>query len=154
MGLNAVIEMTEVSFHFNVPDRMAYACRLLRKAVRRGAKVVVAAPAPVLTQLDRQLWTFEPLDFVPHVHAKPGQAVAPRLQGTPVWLSEELQGVPHHEVLLNLGDELVAGFESFARVIELVSSQGPDRQAGRSRWKHYADRGYQIARHDVAVVGE
>ena len=26
--------MPDVSFHTNVPDRMGYACRLLRKAVR------------------------------------------------------------------------------------------------------------------------
>ncbi|HEX3139091.1 MAG TPA: DNA polymerase III subunit chi [Rhizobacter sp.] len=142
--------MTEVSFHFNVPDRAGYACRLLRKAVRRGARVVVAAPSQVLGALDRQLWVFEPLDFVPHVHAKPGQPVAPRLQATPVWLTERVLEAPHHEVLLNLGDELVEGFETFERVIELVSADGPDRQAGRARWKHYTDRGYVIARHDVA----
>ncbi len=142
--------MTEVSFHFNVPDRMGYACRLLRKAVRRGARVVVAAPTPVLTALDRQLWMFEPLDFVPHVHARPGQPVAPRLQATPIWLTERVHEAPHHEVLLNMGDELVDGFETFTRVIELVSLDGPDRQAGRARWKHYSDRGYVIAKHDVA----
>jgi DNA polymerase-3 subunit chi len=142
--------VTEVSFHFNVPDRMAYACRLLRKAVRRGAKVVVCAPGDILSRLDRQLWVFEPLDFVPHVHARPGQAPAPRLRDTPVWLSEQVREVPHHDVLLNMGDELVDGFESFARVIELVSQDGEDRQAGRARWKHYSDRGYAITRHDVA----
>ena len=30
--------MTEVQFHFNVPDRLVYACRLLRKALRSGAR--------------------------------------------------------------------------------------------------------------------
>lgn len=49
-----------------------------------------------------------------------------------------------------MGEELVEGFETFERVIELVSADGPDRQAGRSRWKYYGDRGYVIARHDVA----
>ena len=142
--------MTEVSFHFNVPDRMGYACRLLRKAARSGARVVVAAPSQVLTALDRQLWVFEPLDFVPHVHAKPGEPPAARLQATPVWLTERVLEAPHHQVLLNMGDELVEGFETFERVIELVSADGPDRQAGRARWKHYSDRGYVIARHDVA----
>lgn len=142
--------MTEVSFHFNVPDRMGYACRLLRKAVRRGARVVVAAPSPVLSALDRQLWTFEPLDFVPHVHVRPGQPPAPRLQATPVWLAERVLDAPHREVLLNMGEELVEGFEAFSRVIELVTLDGPDRQAGRARWKHYSDRGYAIAKHDVA----
>ena len=33
--------MTEVAFHFNAPDPVAYACRLLRKAVSNGARMVV-----------------------------------------------------------------------------------------------------------------
>ena len=146
--------MTEVSFHFNVPDRLMYACRLLRKATRRGARVVVAGPSAVLGRLDKQLWVFEPTDFVPHVHARAGQAVAPRLAPTPVWLLDRLADAPHHDVLLNLNDDTAEGFESFARVIELVSRDGDDRQAARSRWKHYADRGYPIVRHDVAQEGE
>ncbi len=142
--------MTEISFHFNVPDRAAYACRLLRKAVRLGARVVVHAPNPVLTAFDRRLWVFEPLEFVPHVRVKPGQALVSRLQDTPVWLTEFVAEAPHRDVLLNLGAEMVQGFETFKRVIELVSSDSEDRQAGRVRWKHYSDRGYTITRHDVA----
>ena len=146
--------MTEVSFHFNVPDRLGYACRLLRKATRRGARVVVAGPGPVLGRLDKQLWVFEPTDFVPHLHARAGQPIAPRLAHTPVWLVDRLADAPHHEVLLNLGQETADGFESFARVIELVSRDDEDRRAARVRWKHYADRGYPIVRHDVAQEGE
>ena len=33
--------MTEVEFHVNVPDRLQYACRLLRKACRKGVRVAV-----------------------------------------------------------------------------------------------------------------
>ena len=40
--------MTEVSFHFNVPDKIGHACRLLRKAVAAGARVVVTGEDPLL----------------------------------------------------------------------------------------------------------
>ena len=50
--------MTEVMFHLNVPDRLGYACRLLRKAYGSGAKVVVSAPPATLARLDVLLWTF------------------------------------------------------------------------------------------------
>ena len=142
--------MTEVSFHFNVPDRLGYACRLLRKATRQGAHVVVAAPSSTLAQLDRALWTFDPLEFVPHVRVTPGAAVAPRLRDTPVWLVEQTVDAGHHDVLLNLGLEPPSGFESFARVIEIVATDEQERAAGRERWKHYAGRGYDIKRHEVA----
>ena len=142
--------MTEVSFHFNVPHPLAYACRLLRKATRQNARVVVTAPAATLAALDHALWTFEPLDFVPHLRPLAGAAVAERLRATPVWLLERAADAVHHDVLLNLGPQAPEGFESFARVIELVSADDDGRAAGRLRWKHYASRGYEIQRHEVS----
>ena len=142
--------MTEVSFHFNVPHPLGYACRLLRKATRQGAKIVVTAPAATLAALDSALWTFEPLDFVPHLMPVRGSPVAERLHATPIWLLERTADALHHDVLLNLGPEAPEGFESFARVIEIVPSDDDSRAAGRIRWKHYASRGYDIKRHEVA----
>jgi DNA polymerase-3 subunit chi len=43
------------------------------------------------------------------------------------------------------------GFERYARLIELVSLSQPDRADARLRWRHYADRGYAITRHDLAA---
>ncbi len=142
--------MTEVMFHLNVPDRLGYACRLLRKAYGSGAKVVVRAPPATLEQLDGLLWTFEATDFVPHLRLAEGETVAPRLQHTPIWLVAHVAQAPHHDVLLNLGDELVPGFESFAKVIEIVPEDAAPKQAARQRWKHYADRGYALKRHEAS----
>ena len=58
--------MTEVAFHFNVPDKLGYACRLLRKAYAAGGPVGVVAPADTLDALNTQLWSFSALDFIPH----------------------------------------------------------------------------------------
>ena len=142
--------MTEISFHFNVPDRTEYTCRLLRKALRKDAQIVVTGAPPVLANLDRALWTFDPLEFVPHVVARPGQEIAPRLRTTPVWLVADLAQAGHHDVLVNLHDEAPTGFESFARMIEIVTTDERDRVAARQRWKHYAKRGYAIEKHEVA----
>ena len=64
--------MTEVAFHFNAPDKLAYACRLLRKASGAGARVAVTAEAELLQRLDTALWTFSALDFVAHASDKQG----------------------------------------------------------------------------------
>lgn len=141
--------MTEVSFHFNVPDRLAYACRLLRKATRMGARVVVVAPASILADLDRALWTFDALEFVPHLRLTPCVAATPRLAETPIMLVESVAEAPHHDVLLNLDSVPPAGFETFARVVEIVSADAQERASARERWKHYAARGYAIERHEV-----
>ena len=53
--------MTEVTFHFNVPEKTAYACRLLRKAWAARAPVGVLGDAAALRALDEALWTFSSL---------------------------------------------------------------------------------------------
>ena len=141
--------MTEISFHFNAPDRSAYACRLVRKATRRGARVAVTGSAETLARFDRELWAFDPVEFVPHVRVRPGQSVPERLRPTRVWLLEDASGIEHHDVLLNLGPVPPLGFESFSRLIEIVSTAEEDRLAARERWRHYAHRGYPITRHEV-----
>ena len=59
--------MTEVEFHVNVADRLQYACRLLRKASRKGVRVAVTGSPATLNDLDRHLWSFEAEEFLPHV---------------------------------------------------------------------------------------
>ena len=142
--------MTEITFHFNVPDRALYACRLLRKATRRRARTAVTGDAATLSALDRQLWEFDPVEFIPHLRVLAGQPVAQRLRVTPIWLVDTPTGEEGHEVLVNLGAEPPVGFESYAKLIEIVSTSENDRHAARLRWRHYAKRGYPIDRHEVS----
>lgn len=140
--------MTEVAFHFNAPDRMAYTCRLLRKAVASGAKLVVTGLPDTLQQLDTLLWTFSATDFVPHCDLDGDAAM---VAASPVILTPSIESVPHREVLLNLGPQVPDGFERFGRVIEIVGQDDQDRRLARSRWKQYAQRGHAITRHDLAM---
>jgi DNA polymerase-3 subunit chi len=144
--------MTEVAFHFNAPDKLSYACRLLRKAVGSGAKVVVTADSTLLRNLDVTLWTFSPLDFISHCYAPKDAGVrdasAVVLADSPLDLPPD---APPRQVLLNLGSVVPDGFERYERVIEVVTLQDDDRAGARNRWRHYADRGYAIQRHDLAL---
>jgi DNA polymerase-3 subunit chi len=152
--------MTEVAFHFNLPDKLTYACRFLRKAVGSGARVlVVAGPdnEALLHQLDQALWTFSAQEFLPHCTAQAAPAV---LTASPLLLADSVATTmqpqvaahwPQADVLLNLGEGVPPGFESFLRLIELVSLDDADRQAARARWKHYQERGYPLVRHDIAA---
>ncbi|MES3000719.1 MAG: DNA polymerase III subunit chi [Pseudomonadota bacterium] len=140
--------MTEVMFHFNAPDKVGHACRLLRKAVSSGAKVMVTGEAGLLRELDAALWTFSPLEFVAHCLGNAPPAV---LNASPVVLSQTARAGPHHEVLVNLGSAVPEGFERFERLIEVVTGEEEDRLQGRQRWKHYKDRGYAITTHDLVA---
>lgn len=139
--------MTEIAFHFNAADRLDHVCRLLRKALSRSARAVVLAPGDTLADIDTALWTFSALDFIPHCRASDAPGL---LQASAVVLTGELSdGLPHHDLLVNLAPQVPRGFERFARVVEVVSTAEADRAAARQRWKHYADRGYRIDRHDL-----
>lgn len=138
--------MTEVAFHFNAPDKLAYACRLLRKAAGTGARVMVTGGPQTLRALDLALWTFAPLEFLAHCYGEVTPAV---LAASPVVLAESVRTAPHQQVLVNLGGTVPEGFERFDRLIEVVTGEQEDRLDARRRWKHYADRGYAITRHDL-----
>lgn len=142
--------MTEVEFHTGVADRIGFACRLLRKASRRGVRVLVTAPAEDLAALDRALWVFEERDFIPHVRV-PGApaAVAAR---TPIWLSPQVPGdAAAPRVLLNLGAEAPPDLSALERLIEVVGNEPDEVERGRSRWRAYKQAGLQIKHHTAAA---
>lgn len=144
--------MTEIAFHFNVAQTLPYACRLLRKAVNAGSHVLVVGKDAMLQSLDRDLWTFLPLEFVAHCRAG---AAPEMLAASPVVLAESPSHarvkMMNHQVLLNLGASVPDGFERYPRLIEIVSYDEIDRSAARERWKHYATAGFAMTRHDLAT---
>lgn len=146
--------MTEVAFHFNAPDRLHYACRLLRKAVAQQSRVVVVGGREDIDALDTLMWTFSALDFVAHCRASDAPAL---VAASPVVLLAEGQGsaaaagTESVQVMVNLGHTVPQGFERFARLVEIVTAQEDDRQAARARWRHYSQRGYPLQSHDVAA---
>ena len=139
--------MTEIAFHFNMPDKLAYSCRLLRKIYLSGSTVAVTAEPDLLAELDMLLWSFSATEFVPHCMA---DALPETVVATPVVLVAPLAGNFARGVLLNLGLGIPEGFEKFGRLIEVVSQSSDDVQAGRGRWRDYAGRGYDLKRHDLA----
>lgn len=140
--------MTEIAFHFNAPEPVAYACRLLRKAVSSGAKVVVTGEPATLKQLDAALWAISATDFVPHCLLRGDPRV---IAASPVVLTTVIESAPHQEVLLNLGEEIPQGFDRFQRVIEVVGLDEQERLSGRARWLDYKHLGYTLRRHDLAL---
>ena len=139
--------MTRIDFHSNIPDKINYACRLVRKARTADARIVVLAESAQLAALDAALWTFSELDFIPHVLAD--DALAAR---TPVLLTAEIAeapALPHHQILINLTRQTPAEFARFERLFEIVSSDAEDLERGRQRYRFYQQRGYPLT-HSVA----
>src|SRR3954467_6461563 len=93
--------MTRIDFHTNIPDKLAYACRLARKALAADGKLVLLAQDGAQAQaLNDALWTFSQTDFLPHVMA--GDPLAAH---TPVIVTADEQvALPHFQMLVNLSD--------------------------------------------------
>ena len=58
--------MPSIAFHFNAPDKLDYACRFIRKALRHDARVTVVAPMDRLRALSGRLWKFAGHEFLAH----------------------------------------------------------------------------------------
>jgi DNA polymerase-3 subunit chi len=145
------VNVTEVVFHFNAADKRAHACRLLRKAYLQGARLLVVTEPRELEALDVNLWTLAGRDFIPHARLTDPLEIQDR---SPIILVGEWPAqVPRQQdtVLVNLGQEFLTGFDQFARVIEVVSRDLPDRERARERWRSYRAAGIEPARHDFAA---
>jgi DNA polymerase-3 subunit chi len=138
--------MTRIDFHSNVPNKLAYACRLVRKARTADCKIVLLGrDRNELNQLDQLLWSFSEQDFLPHVHA--GDPLAAQ---TPVILTDsDNVALPHHHILINLSGKTPEHFARFERMFEIISSDDADKAAGRERYRLYKERGYPLS-HFVA----
>jgi DNA polymerase-3 subunit chi len=135
--------MTQIDFYTHVNHKLATACHLVAKAFARGARVMVlAASERESEELDRLLWSTPPIGFVPHCSPRDRLAAL-----TPVLIDHTEERLLHDELLINLRSECPASFSRFQHLIEIVSLDPADVAAGRSRWRFYRDRGYQIASH-------
>ena len=144
--------MTAIAFHFGAPDRLAYTCRLLRKATATGARLLVRADAATLAALDTALWNLGATDFITHCDAQAPQAM--RQRSSVVLLPSDAALDTSLPVLVNLAEDVPQGFDQFARVIEIVSTDAQDRNQARQRWKQYTALGFAITRHDLQARAE
>ena len=137
--------MTSIDFYFNAPDRLQVACRLAGKALAQKQRLLVYAPDPdTASRIDKMLWTWPAIGFVPHCMAHDRLAAE-----TPVLIAAGEETPPACGLLLNLGGECPPHFARFERLFEVVGADEEERKAGRARYRYYLDRGYRIANHDL-----
>lgn len=138
--------MTHITFYSNADDRLQAACAWLAANWREKKSTVVFAPASeVAERLDRMLWIQPATGFLPHCGA------ASRLAGeTPVLIASNLDDVQQDACLLNLGDDVPAGFSRFEELVEIVSTDDAVRLPARERFRFYRERGYALENRNVA----
>lgn len=137
--------MARIDFAFGAQEKLSQACQTTLRQFLAGQKIVVyCSDMATLKAFDLKLWAVDDAAFVPHVMAED-----PLASQTPIVLVHQdleaaLSNAPRDAWLLNLDNEMPAGFESVSRVLEIVSDDENDKSAARARW-----RSYQAAGHDV-----
>ncbi len=140
------LPVADICFYHNAPDPLRVACVLTAKAVSSGHRVSVLIPdGRRAQQFDYLLWSFQPLAFIPHVGAQ-----SPLAAETPVVIATDARALPHQDVLINLGDQVPAGYERYNRVLEVVAPDELGRQAARNRFRQYKSLGLSPSAHDLA----
>ena len=97
-----------------------------------------------LRQLDDLLWSFRQGSFLPHAVYTSDDA-----ETTPVLLGHATEPDGPSDVLVNLAEDIPAFFSRFSRVTELVSGDDEQRDAARTHYKFYKDRGYTVRSHQL-----
>lgn len=127
--------------------RLRTACRLAEKAYDQGLRVALRTADPAeAAELDELLWTFSERSFVPHClwPADPGVVAE-----TPVLIGSGTLPESHRDVLVNLGADTPAGFENYARVLEIVGAGESDKALARNRWRRYREHGTDLESHSL-----
>lgn len=128
-------------------DRHLLACRLADKIYRQGRRIYIhTASDEEARHLDRLLWTFRQGSFIPHGRSREADPST-----TPVLIGWEGDSGDENDVLINLvpTPEAPPFFSRFERVAEPVDLDPQVRQAARSRYGFYRDRGYPLESHNI-----
>ena len=143
--------MPTVTFYTHVADLETFACRLAKRAVEAGCRVLAwGGSAEQLATLDRQLWAFEAESFLPHEIWLPEETPCP---AEPPILLAEGEALPVAEsslVVLNLSADLWSDAPNTPeRVLEIVGRSEPQLAAARRRFAAYRNGGFKIEHHNM-----
>lgn len=106
-----------------------------------------------LENLDTLLWQFSDTSFVPHQIVDKDNHINIQQYAVHLLISENLAHAENEEpdVIVNLSRELLPATPQTSRRAELVECDEVDKQAARSRYKHYRDNGVTTKMHSITL---
>lgn len=137
--------MTSINFYRingDVNAAQHFACQLTEKAFKQGLTVLLhTQELSVSEQLGTELWSFNPLSFLPHEQEDvPTASIA---------ISHHDNPGEHHGLLINLGSSTPGWFSRFEKVVEIVYDDQQVIEQKRECYGLYQNRGYPLKYHDL-----
>lgn len=142
--------MTKIDFYIlkeqSATDRLRFACRLTEKAMKQKHDIYIHCnDAQQMQELNELLWSFKPTSFIPHSNTESDKSAT----SSQVSLGSSECPDNHHDVLINLSNQVPEFFSRFQRVSEIVIQDETITAATRENYRFYRDRGYQLDSHDL-----
>ncbi len=127
-----------------------FACLMANKAWQQGHSIYLhVASRDQAAMMDDLLWTFRDISFLPHAMADDGQRDA-----VPVHIGWQEDHIGQQDVFINLSPSIPTAVERFARIVEIVSGNEPERNQARQRYRDYRERGYELHNHTIDTDNE
>lgn len=133
--------MQQIDFHFNVPNRSLYACRLIKKVHGMGKRIAVwSSDRLSLKKTYDDLWRFEDLTVIPCAWVGDGYESDCR-----VVFGTDIDALPESDVVVLLDENVPELWQSrlarFDRAVDIVSTRPQEVAAARARYRAYRDAG-------------
>ena len=141
--------MARVDFYIlkdeGVIARNRFACRLMEKAYQQNERVYLHCGNSIeAEQLDKLLWTFRDISFVPHTRV--GEAHADNVA---ILIGHEEIPADENNILVNLANDVPAAYQQFQRVIEVVPQDQELKQQLRDHYRIYREADCELSTHEV-----
>ncbi len=124
--------------------RRHFLCKLLQRILHANYCVYIYCTDQYSAEkLSDLLWQYSATSFLANKLVTDSH-VAPISIGWP-----EKHQPPHHDVIVNLSEQIPSGAEDFERIAEIVIQQEVSLKGSRERYKKYRDAGFVIKHNDM-----
>lgn len=133
-------------------------CQLIAKAYAQQQRMhLVTQTVSQAQNLDRLLWTFNDIDFIPHellISHPANHTNHTDLVKTPVLMTDiayfnQLSLSPE-DLLINLSDAIPKAYSNYKRIIEITNPTDHDRLSkSREKYRFYRDHTHELYSHEL-----
>ena len=109
-------------------------CKIIKKFYEEGKKILVSSKNSILIDdLNKLLWTFEQLSFIPHSTSKDYDSLTQVLLTETGYKNDSIIKKDYN-IFINLDDEVKTDYHNYEIVIELVSGNEHQKNLAREKY--------------------
>ena len=112
-------------------------CKIIGKFYEAGKKILVSSKDSILIDdLNKLLWTFEQLSFIPHSTGKDYDPLTPVLLIETGYKNDSIIKKDYN-IFINLDDKAKTDYHDYEIVVELVSDNEHQKNLSRDKYLYY-----------------